>query len=71
MSRAYDFIKDLNKDKDIWKIAVRVIDSWGVTGTNGVIHEVVKTQTLASGKKPCTNLILTDEGYCSFYFFYL
>ncbi|KAK2355809.1 hypothetical protein QL285_093188 [Trifolium repens] len=168
MSRAYDFIKDLNKDKDIWKIAVRVIDSWVVTGTNGfqhlemvivdakgdrvhaitrykefehwksfiqdqklytlhncqvydndvgfktthgpfkvvfgsgtkfevapdstdfpphqfcfknfkevqtgnfkvnylyeiigVIHEVVKTQTLASGKKPCTNLILTDEG---------
>ncbi|WJX23968.1 hypothetical protein P8452_13136 [Trifolium repens] len=52
MSRAYDFIKDLNKDKDIWKIAVRVIDSWGVTGTNGVIHEVVKTQTLAFGKKP-------------------
>ncbi|KAK2449944.1 hypothetical protein QL285_009092 [Trifolium repens] len=28
----------------------------------GVVHEVVKTQTLASGKKPCTNLILTDEG---------
>jgi hypothetical protein len=29
----------------------------------GVLHEVVKTQTLASGKKPCTNLILADEWY--------
>ncbi|WJX80997.1 hypothetical protein P8452_63931 [Trifolium repens] len=167
MSRNFDFIKDLNKERAIWKIAVRVIDSWVVTGTNGfqhlemviadekgdrvhaitrykefehwksfiqdrkvyvlyncqvydteiglkpcegpfkvvfgsgtnikpapeitnipdqdfwfknfkeandgnfkinvlyeiigVLHEVVKTQTLASGKKPCTNLILTDE----------
>ncbi|WJX71984.1 hypothetical protein P8452_55910 [Trifolium repens] len=167
MSRVFDFIKDLNKERAIWKIAVRVVDSWVVTGTNGfqhlemviadekgdrvhaitrykefehwksfiqdrkvyvlyncqvydnelglkpcegpfkvvfgsgtnikptpeitnipvqdfwfknfkeandgnfkinvlyeiigVLHEVVKTQTLASGKKPCTNLILTDE----------
>jgi hypothetical protein len=38
MSRAFDFIKDLNKDKDIWRIAVRVIDSWIVTGTNGFQH---------------------------------
>ncbi|WJX34065.1 hypothetical protein P8452_22213 [Trifolium repens] len=167
MSRAFDFIKDLNKERAIWKIAVQVVDSWVVIGTNGfqhlemiivdekgdrvhvvtrykefehwksfiedhkiyvlyncqvydndagykpcegpfkivlgsgtnvkpapeitnipdqlfwfknfkevhdgnfkinilyeiigVLHEVVKTQTVASGKKPCTNLILTDE----------
>jgi hypothetical protein len=29
----------------------------------GVIHEVVKTQSVASGKKPCTNLILANEWY--------
>ncbi|WJX42963.1 hypothetical protein P8452_30133 [Trifolium repens] len=38
MSREFNFIKDLNKERDIWKIAVRVIDSWTVTGTNGFQH---------------------------------
>ncbi|GAU35500.1 hypothetical protein TSUD_155310 [Trifolium subterraneum] len=38
MSRPFDFIKDLNKERDIWKIAVRVIDSWTVVGTNGHPH---------------------------------
>ncbi|XP_045802569.1 uncharacterized protein LOC123896193 [Trifolium pratense] len=27
----------------------------------GVLHEVVKTQTATSGRKPCTNLILANE----------
>ncbi|WJX45749.1 hypothetical protein P8452_32608 [Trifolium repens] len=130
MSREFDFIKDLTKDREIWKIAVRVVDSWTVIGTNGnphlemvivdakgdhlqavtrykefehwksfivdhkvyvlhnchvypndagfkicegpfkvvfgseiigVLHEVVKTQPLAAGKKPCTNLVLSNE----------
>jgi hypothetical protein len=38
MSRPFDFIKDLNKEREIWKIAVRVIDCWIVTGSNGQPH---------------------------------
>lgn len=38
MSREFDFIKDLTKDREIWKIAVRVVDSWTVIGTNGNPH---------------------------------
>ncbi|GAU23859.1 hypothetical protein TSUD_369670 [Trifolium subterraneum] len=38
MSRAFDFIKDLNKERDIWKIVVRVIDSWTVVDINGHPH---------------------------------
>jgi hypothetical protein len=53
MSRAYDFIKDLNKDKDIWKIAVRVIDSWVVTGTNGFQH---------------LEMVIVDAKVCTLYF---
>jgi hypothetical protein len=34
MSRAFDFIKDLNKERAIWKIAVQVVDSW----VNGFQH---------------------------------
>jgi hypothetical protein len=38
MSRPFDFIKDLNKEREIWKIAARVIDCWIVTGSNGQPH---------------------------------
>jgi hypothetical protein len=38
MSREFDFIKDLTKDREIWKIDVRVVDSWTVIGTNGNPH---------------------------------
>ncbi|XP_045805475.1 uncharacterized protein LOC123898537 [Trifolium pratense] len=38
MSREFDFIKDLTKDREIWKIAVRVVDTWTVIGTNGFPH---------------------------------
>jgi hypothetical protein len=38
MSRPFDFIKDLNKEREIWKIAVRVIDCWIVTWSNGQPH---------------------------------
>ncbi|WJX66981.1 DNA helicase [Trifolium repens] len=34
----FDFIKDLTKDREIWKIAVRVVDSWDVIGINGQPH---------------------------------
>jgi hypothetical protein len=34
----------------------------------GVLHEVVKTQPLAAGKKPCTNLVLANERYISNYY---
>jgi len=38
MSRDYDYIKDLKKDLDIWKIGFRVLDSWIVNGSNGNQH---------------------------------
>jgi hypothetical protein len=38
MSREFDFIKDLTKDREIWKIAARVVDSWDVIGINGHPH---------------------------------
>ncbi|MCI04830.1 hypothetical protein A2U01_0025878 [Trifolium medium] len=38
MSRDYDFIKDLTKEREICKIAIRVVDSWTVMGTNGFPH---------------------------------
>jgi hypothetical protein len=38
MSKEFDFIKNLNKDMKMWKIFVRVIGSWLVTGTNGQSH---------------------------------
>ncbi|CAJ2636331.1 unnamed protein product [Trifolium pratense] len=38
MSREFDFIKDLTKDREIWKIVVRVVDTWTVIGTNGFPH---------------------------------
>jgi len=38
MSRDYDYIKDLKKNLDIWKIGFRVIDSWIVIGSNENQH---------------------------------
>lgn len=38
MSRDYDFIKDLKKDLNVWKIGFRVLDSCIVTASNGSKH---------------------------------
>jgi hypothetical protein len=55
MSRNFDFIKDLNKERAIWKIAVRVVDSWVVTGTNGFQH---------------LEMVIADEKVCALLFFF-
>jgi len=34
MPMHYDYIKDLKKDLDIWKIGFGVLDSWIVIGSN-------------------------------------
>jgi hypothetical protein len=56
MSRAFDFIKDLNKERAIWKIAVQVVDSWVVTGTNGFQH---------------LEMIIVDEKVCPLLFVFI
>ncbi|RHN44434.1 hypothetical protein MtrunA17_Chr7g0219411 [Medicago truncatula] len=38
MSRDYNYIRDLNKDSDIWKIGFRLLESWTVVGSNGNQH---------------------------------
>jgi len=38
MSRDYDYIKDLKKDLDIWKIGFGVLDFWIVTGSKENQH---------------------------------
>jgi hypothetical protein len=38
MSRGYNYIKDLKKNLDVYKIGFRVLDSWNVSASNGNQH---------------------------------
>nr|XP_027185982.1 replication protein A 70 kDa DNA-binding subunit-like isoform X2 [Cicer arietinum] len=38
ISSPFDYFKDLNKDREVWKFGIRIVDVWSVLGKYGQLH---------------------------------